>query len=44
MPEIVEVIFGRPAFFRRGADERLRRFEGLIGVPLLVAKTRSLSW
>jgi hypothetical protein len=30
--------------FRQGRTERLRRFEGLIGVPLLVAKTRSLSW
>lgn len=30
-------------YFRQGRTERVRRFEGLIGVPLLVAKTRSLS-
>jgi hypothetical protein len=33
-----KVIHGRPAFFRRGANERLRRFEWLIGVPHMVAK------
>ncbi len=43
VPQLVNVIFGNPARCRSGVRDRLRKFVGLMSVPLLVQKTRPFS-